>query len=412
MKNQNTLIAIVTTFVALILCYFIPEFTHMATSQRTRSPLYYYSSKIKELCRIDYSNEDAPVLDMSGNAYTEQQADTILPLFNSRQLFSDGMMPDSIDGHEITPQILSAHAVIEFYRPRNVNTPNVGLTAILESMPVRVGLKQPDDFFRYDDRFEFIDAQSNSIDHTKSELFDKALEKAGYTFPTQWVVGDASVRKPYDEGYFCFDSKGELFHVKLVNGRPFVKNTNVSQHLKVDKFIMHLSRNKRFYGFIIDDQGGVHILESDNQGGYNPLRLDIDNINAQTDSFRVMGNLLYWNILVTTPSENLIYALKSDDLNCVARHSEKIEPQTWDYLSQWLLPVYITFEGPMDSYFHTRVKIADYKAFALSGVLAIGVLLLLLRKHRRSYAIFSSLLVLLTGAAGLLAVLIMPKFNK
>ncbi len=412
MKNQNILIAVVATFVAFLLCLFIPNFVRMATSQRSNMPFYYYSSVIKELCSIDYSDTESAVSDMSGNVYTEAQADSILPLLNYRQLMADGRLPDSLDGHELTPQILNATSVVEFYRPSHMQAPHVGLTAMLESMPTRVGLKQPDDFFRYTNSFEFIDAQTNSLDIAKNELFDKALQKAGYSFPTQWVVGDANTRKAYDEGYFCLDSKGELFQVKLVNGRPFVKNTNIGDIMEVEHFIMHQSRNKRFYGFVFDKQGNTYILESDNQGGYKSVRLDIDPINLKSDSFRVMGNLLYWNVMVTTPEQYKIYALRSDDLSRVAQHDHTIEPSLWKHVSKYLLPVYLSFENSNDEYVHARVRMAGSGAFMVSGVLAISVFLLIYRRYRIRYTIFASMLVLLTGAAGILAMLILPKFNK
>ena len=126
-----------------------------------------------------------PFNDLQGNKYTTAQFDSLMPFLNYRQLMADGHLPDSICGTAISPPLLRAATVVFRYTPRERKTPDKGLYILFESMPKRVGLEMPDDVFRLKDGIEFIDVQTNTVNREKSDLFARALEKAGYTFPTR-----------------------------------------------------------------------------------------------------------------------------------------------------------------------------------------------------------------------------------
>lgn len=43
----------------------------------------------------------------------------------------------------------------------------------------------PGDYFRMDHELTFVDAQSNSVNRQKSEIFTKELIKKGFSFPVK-----------------------------------------------------------------------------------------------------------------------------------------------------------------------------------------------------------------------------------
>ncbi len=413
MKHPNRLLVIITLFTTAILLYMLPLLVQKVTISKDDYPFVYYSSKLKEMALINYSDKQYPMEDLSGRRYSTAEFDTLLPLLNYRQLISDGLMPDSIYGVEITPRILAINSVVFRYNPRDYATPKVGLYGLLECMPTRVGLTAPTDFFRIDDRIEFIDAKSNRVDAPKSEKFQSAMLKQGYQFPTQWVRGDANTRKSYDEGYFCLDDRGELFHLKMVNGRPFVRNTNASDGIQIVNFISYLPSTKRFYGIILSQQGEFYLLESDDKGGYFTRKLDIDPIDIDRDQMLVMGNIFYWNIAVTNSEGRLYYTLNADDLKSIATHSIARQPNLWDRVSEWLLPVQISFEHSNTTFISGKVSIAGFAAWIVS--LLLVALLNCFGCYRREKVwikIFIGVVVLLGGIAGVIAVAILPRFRN
>lgn len=407
MKYNKLIYFFILVFASIIGIWAIPSLVKKATYTPDDYPFVYYSSVLKELCFVDYKNKENPLSDMSGNVYNSTEFDSLMPLLNYRQLMADGRLPDSIEGYAITPQILRAKSVVFKYTPRDVDTPIPELYVLFESMPKRVGLEVPDDVFRLKDNIEFIDAQTNSINVDKSKTFQDALEKEGFVFPAQWASGNPNPRKPYDEGYFSLDAKGNLFHLKMVNGRPFVKNTNIN--LDIASFSMLEVPDKRFYGFLFSRKGDVYIIEG-NDGKYNPVKLDIPPINLRQDDLMVIGNLLYWTVSVSSSTGRNYYALHTDNLKCITDYRIDRTANRWDNVSKWVSPFYLTFEDRNSDYVKPNIHFTGFYAFGINALLAIVWCLFI--TNPRMKRIYGAIYILLTGVAGLVALLILPKFRN
>lgn len=406
MKYNKLIYFFILVFTTIVGIWAIPSLVRKSTYTPDDYPFVYYSSVLKELCFVDYKNKQKPLSDMSGNTYNSAEFDSLMPLLNYRQLMADGRLPDSIDGHEITPQILRVKSVVFKYAPRDVNTPFSGLYILFESMPKRVGLEVPDDVFRLKDNIEFIDAQTNSVNIVKSKIFQEALTKEGFAFPSKWAVGNPNPRKPYDEGYFCLDSAGKLFHLKMVNGRPFVKNTNID--MDIAYFSMLEVPDKRFYGFLFSREGDVYIVEGDD-GKYNPIKLDIPSINLEQDDLMIMGNLLYWTVSVSSPTGRNYYALHTDNLKRIVDYRIDRTSNKWDKVSKWVFPFYLTFEDSKSAYVKPCIHFTGFYAFGANILLAIIWCFI---ANFRAKRIYGMLYILLTGIAGLVSLLILPRFRN
>ncbi len=410
MKKPNRLLTIITLLTTLVVMYALPPLVRHATISNDKFPFVYYSSQLEELCLIDYSNKQSPMSSISGQKYTTAEFDTLLPLLNFRQLMSDGLLPDSICGVSAEPRNLMINSVTFRYEPKQMSRPKSGLYAMLETMPTRVGLKQPTDLFRIGQKIEFIDAQSNSVDQAKSEKFQREMIKRGYSFPTQWAVGDANTRKSYDEGYFCLDNEGQLFHIKMVNSRPFVKNTLASEEIEIAHFATYNPASKRFYGYFIGEQGDFYILESDEMGGYKALRLDIGTIDPAREKVQVMGNILYWTITISSHEGRRYYALRADDLSCVASHSIAREMGAWDHISKYLMPFRLEFKSEHSEFISPRFIFAGMGAIYVSLCLAL-LSFFIFKPSSKMARIFTTILISISGIAGVIAVAILPKHN-
>lgn len=401
MKNIYYLILLFFTLIGL---WILPSLVKKATYSPDDYPFVYYGALLQDFGVFDYANKETPMSDLSGNYYTTEEADSLLPLFNYRQLMSDGKLPDSLGGHELTMQLIRSKSVVFRYNPRNIQTPIIDLHFLFESMPKRVGLEMPNDVFRLTDKIEFVDDETNEVNQTKSELFQKELEKRGFQFPAQWSSGNPNPRKAYDEGYFCLDAAGQLFHMKMVNGRPFIRNTNASDELDIAHFFMLEVSDKRFYGFLFDKQGALYILEAA-EGKYRPVKLDIDPIDMKEDQLIVMGNLLYWTVATTTPEGKKYAAIRSDDLQQVKQHFIPRPKSKWDKVASFLFPYYLTFESPKSDYIAPRIHFTGTVGFVTNMLLAIIAFLLSRRNNKQT--LFNALFVAVTGIAGFIALLLL-----
>lgn len=409
MKHQKKIYYTILILTTLIGLWMIPSLVKKATYTPDSYPFVYYSDGLKELAIIDYKDKKTPLTDLKGNKYTTAQFDSLMPLLNYRQLMADGRLPDSIEDQAITPPLLRSKTVVFKYGPAEMQTPESGLYILFESMPKRVGLEMPEDVFRMKNKIEFIDVNTNTINEEKSNLFQQVLEKEGYNFPSKLVVGNPNPRKAYDEGHFCLDAKGNLFHMKMVNGRPFVRNTHVGDSLNIAYFSILEVSDKRFYGFLFSKQGNIYIVESA-EGKYKPLKLDIPPINLNKDQISIMGNLLYWTVSVTTSAGRNYYGLKTETLEKIAEYSIDRKENKWDKVSAWLFPCYITLQQPDSDYIQPQVHFTGIWAIVINVLLAIIIIFVSSRTTKKK--IFNSLYVLLTGIAGFIAILILPGLRK
>lgn len=327
----------------------MPVLVKKVTYKPDSYPFVYYSCMLEDLCFFNYADKQHPMRDSKGVQYTAAQTDSLVPMLNYRQLMSDGRLPDSIRGQEINARILRMRSFSFRYNPTDMVTPVAGLYILFESMPKRVGLTMPEDVFRMERNIEFIDAETNTVNTTKSEAFRKELDKNGYAFPSQWLAGNPNPRKAYDEGYFCLDAEGKLFHLKMVNGRPYVRDTRIGEKIDVSFFSMLEVPDKRFYGFLFSKQGEVYIIGNE-AGNYQTVKLDIDAVNPETDQIIIMGNMFYWTVSVITPEGKLCYGLDNETLKRVADHPIPREEGKWDKVSRWAFPVYLTVESKNSYY--------------------------------------------------------------
>lgn len=409
MKQKKYIYFIILLFVTATGLWIVPSLVNKATYKPDNYPFMYYSSVLGELCFVDFSDKEQPMRDMSGNVYDQAQFDSLLPLLNYRQLMSDGRMPDSIGGYAVTMQLLRVYSVMYRYNPSDIDMPQPGLHIMYEAMPKRVGISATDDVFRFKDKMEFIVANGNYVDSGKSDMFNKELGKKGFEFPAQGVWGNPNPRKPYDEGYFCLDSKGDLFHIKMVNGRPFVKDTGVGKAIDIKFFAMHEVATKRYYGYIYDKTGNVYILEAAD-GGYIPTKLDIEPLDMTRDRMTIMGNMLYWTVTVTRPDGMDCYALDCADMKRIEDHHVDREPGKWDRVSEYLFPYYITLTDKNSYYVYPRLQTTGFYGLITNVVLAVCALFVF--RKRSAGMVFPFVYVALTGIAGFVAMLLLPAGRK
>lgn len=271
-------------------------------------------------------------------------------------------------------------------------------------MSGRVSLEIPEDVFRLKDNIEFINTQTGEINREKSRNFQHAMEGAGFNFPAKKVWGNPNPKKPYDEGYFVLDNNGQLFHIKMVNGRPFVRDTKIGQEIDVAFFNMKEVADKSIYGFILDKGGSLYTL---GDGGYKLTKFDIPAVNIDKDGLMLMGNLFYWMLNVTTENSCTYHVLKADGLKQhVAPYFVEAEINRWDKVAEWIFPAYIQLNDKNSMYVTPAVVFNFGWAFLISGVMAI-IFTFTIGKRRSIYRrIADTILIIIFGIPALIASLI------
>lgn len=399
MITKTNIQAILTVLTTTILLWVFPWLLKLATNEASTYPFTYYSCIINQFVQNKFEGQELKYIDLDGNEYNRDEYDSITPMFNYRQLLQDGRLPDSILGVEISPRILSSNTFYFRSSPRSYNSKGINLYPMYESMSGRVRLESPDDMFTVGNSICFYEAESNRVKPEKSKKFQLAMEKKGFKFPVKWIAGNPSARKPYDEGWFMLDSNGQLFHVKMVNGKPFVKNTNAGEELDVVWMQTIETSNRRFYGFIFDSRQNVYFLSD---VSYELVKLPIEAFNPTSDQMLIMANLFFWNVVVTRNQQREYTVLNSKTTERVDAHTEFRDLSRWEKIQPWVFPFYIEIESYQSTFVYPRFLGWSAKAFLLNLVFAIGFLVFF-RQNRIPVKTLKFIFILTTGFCGFLA---------
>lgn len=293
--------------VAILLLWLIPWSYYFFTVHPSKKTFTLYSSVIGDFAVLDNSDTGIVRTDTKGNYYTEAQFDSILPVFYYRQLVADGRFPDSLDNIPLTPKIVQTENFVFRLNPQDVNTKKIPLYPLLESMSGRVDLRMPDDVFRITSKgIQFINMADNLADEKKSKLYTEALQKKGFLFPAQLVSGNPTTRKDYDEGYLLTDKKGDLFHLKQIKGRPFVRKINKPAGLKIKHLFLTEFKSRKYLAFLTDLENKLYVLQAKN---YEFQPIPVPSFDPEKERLAIFGNLFDWTINIGKENEELYYAV-------------------------------------------------------------------------------------------------------
>lgn len=321
-------IAILASAVAL------PQLYWLAFEKPIHAPFVMYSC-IDHDFMIQRFGQGAVRQDNRGNQYTRDEFELKLPLFYIRQLLISGTMPDTINGVAMDVHEISKARSFFRYRPNVMIAPDPGLYPLFESESGRASLEMPLDYFRIKQRMEFINAKDNQTDERKSQMFTSVLQNRGFDFPAKMIAGIPTTRKTCDEGYIVIDGKDQMFHIKMIEERPYVKAVEVPDNLKFKHIACVDFKDKKYYSYLITTNNEVYILTQDE---YELIKLPVEGFNAEKEELRIYGNLFYYTIILK--GENYIKVTVLDDqYNKIdeynetwTKRSERIEGKVFSYI--------------------------------------------------------------------------------
>lgn len=293
---------------AVLILWQLPWLYNFFMYKPAKTPFTMYSSVAGEFAVIDVNDKkELCYYDMAGKSYTEEQFDSILPLFYYRQLVTDGRFPDTVCGVAVTPREVQLTNFHVRYSPTDINKPVIGLYPLLESMSGRVELEMPDDVFRINEKgIEFIDMESNTVNEEKSRKFTEMMLRKGFKFPAKRLSGNPTDRKEYDEGYVILDAGNKLFHLKMTKGRPYCRAIVLPEGMCAKHIFITEFSARNMLAFICDSQGGFWVVK---RPSYEVVKTGIPYFNPEKESMLIMGNMLDWTVGISNKTSDTYYAL-------------------------------------------------------------------------------------------------------
>ncbi len=397
MKQFKTIKYLVFICSILALSYLLPQLWNISTASATRYPFAYYSSVDNSFMYYDYTQKPFKYLSSKGSSYTKDDFDSLLPMYYYRQLAVDGRLPDSLYGMETSPKTIYHNSFFFNYRPNDHDAPTIPLYTLYESFSGKVDLTPPGDFFRLTESgVEFIDPETNELIPDKSLEFSTVLQKLGYLGPAKITAGTPTTRKAYDEGYFIIDQSNKLFHLKMVNGKPFVTKTTLPEGMTVKNIFTTEYPDRRFYGFLIDQENQLYYIAANS---YNLVDIPCPTFSYETDNLRIMANMFYWNISVTGNSGNTVYAVTADSMAVVDSISFPKANKALYEFSKYVFPFQLEFLSSNSKFVKPILKCSGLY-FIILNILLLGIRITIDRLKKKKLSVFTIITIAITGIYG------------
>jgi hypothetical protein len=393
--------------IAVIICLaamFLPEYYWIGFGERIFPPQVRYSPLTKDFLVGNSIDKNFVWMGLDGKQYTREQSDSLMPFSNYRLLAAKGLMPDTINGQKIELDEVRLNNIFERIRPYVMDAPEIKLYPLFESKPPRLQLELPTSFFRITDRMEFITAETNQVDEKLSQVFTEALEKENFNFPMTGIYGNPTTRKPFDEGYFIVDSESQMFHVKMIHGKPHCKNIHLPEDVKVKYLSVREAELREFYGLLISQDDQLYLLMYDQ---YRLQPLPIEDYNSEQDMIMFIGNLQVRTFLLNSDHSSRAF-VTDRSYKLIAQHKE-----TWQgyddlkvaKIGKYLFPFQINLTRDNSKFVNLNFSSYHFNAVYLN-ILFIILTIILLRYRRTSVVKkwYDILIVLITGIFGFIAV--------
>ncbi len=388
----------------LILAVTLPMLYWMAFEKPIKKPVVFYSC-IDDDFFILRAGTPATFEDNKGNKYTREKYEQKLPMMNFQQLMVSGMMPDSIKGIDMDMHEIGRNRSFVRFKPEDMNCPKPKLFPMFESQSGRASLELPNDYFRITWRVEFIDAGTNKILEEKSQLFSAALYHYGFTFPATKINGLPTTRKSCDEGYLIVDSANQLFHVKMIKGKPFVKKINIPDGLKFKHIICVDFKDKKYYAYLISEKNEIYILTQDE---YELIKFPVTGFNAENCELKIYGDLFNYNVTIETEGHTDVIILDKEYKKVDSYHESwpLLSGRTEGKIFGYLFPVELSMEDSNSKYINFYWKGSGGMGWILLNLILAAVHLFLMsrRKAKLKGYVIDLALVAITGIYGFLAV--------
>ncbi|KAB7530227.1 DUF4857 domain-containing protein [Flagellimonas olearia] len=396
-------------FVAIFtMGYVLPSIYRTFFDVRISSPNFSYSVLNKKFYASKYVDGQNRFSDMEGNEYTREEYMDELPINNFYYHLGKGTLPDSIMGVRLNPAQLRQENFYQGTAALEFSMPDYGLNPLFESAS-DFGITLPKDVFRIKDRMEFVVAKTNEIDEAKSKEYTQALKDQGFVFPARVLGGIPSFMKSRDDGWFIQDSTLQLFHLKMVKGRPEVNRVNVPEGFKIRKIICNDHASREFYATIVTDDNKLYLLMTDNYG-IQPLPIEDFDANRQT--LVMGGNLFYKTVILMDEAFTKVYVIDRD-FKKVDELKEGLplkSEMAIGKVEQFLFPFSIALNKSTSLFTGIYMKKYVSWSWAILSVVLVIFTLVLIKRNNRSLKnnILDIVLVFFTGIFGFIAVHMFP----
>ena len=308
MKNYGKIFLI--SSLALLFFWVVPWLYNLITLKPYSTPFTLYSCTLHDFASLDRGEgKEFQFIDTKGNVH----GDEAQPMFYAGVLASRGALPDTLEGRAVSLEEIERNAVIATSDPKDINRTLPPVYLLMESVPERLELKDPEDALVSRSRgIDIVKMATNEIRADKTALLRQTLQEQGFAYPAKLFSGKPSHRKAYDEGYLVTDAQDKLYQFKQVNDTVVVRHFPEADGLAL-KFVMITEfDNHATLGYLVSGDGRLQMLLPD--GRVIPTEVSF---TPEKEDLLIVGDLFYYTVKTSTDEGERFWALRSSDFSLV-----------------------------------------------------------------------------------------------
>lgn len=397
--------------IAMILAHYLPAFYDLLAAQRFRAPSFQYSQVERAIIATRQTPDGPEYVNLTtGQTYTREQYQAILPLNNHAILMRQQRMPTEIDGVQLTRSAILLNRSDLRLTPRDFQEQIVALRPLLEAEDIELNLVMPADFVRIGDGFQFLNAASNAVDRQRTEAFQGALTAAGFRFPVLAFANNPTTRKGFDDGMLLVDDQGHWFRIRREFDQPVVQQLEIDLQPRLIQ--LREQANREIRGMVVTTDYRIHLLIGES---FRTVAVPLRHFDPATTRLSLRGNLL--DLQFIAHHETWIeYVVLNRDFEEIAYHSEPLlarNERPGQTLKQFLFPVTLAFKVPYQNFIGATFSFGNPWAL-LPGFLMATALLLLRRRCRwaRHFDAPAIVVIVAFGWLGAVAALSVPQLKS
>lgn len=410
-----------TVFIGILMAsYFLPKLYSDFFSKRAKNTLIYYSVVDNNFYKYEYIFGKKVSTKYSTIDNKELKKDDYVKLFPfsyGRYLLENNLFPKKFNYILEEPEILKRNSQYFRFDAAKINAKQVPLYMMLESKPKYKKLKKSDDLYRLTkNSIEFIDLTTNTVKKEKTQHFTKALKESGAVFPLRNAYSNPSTMKSFDEGTFFVDNNFNVFHVKMIEGKAFVKNTKI-QNKDIKNITISESPRREFYGSLVTSNE-VFLISYKN---YELIKMPYLNYDYKNTDFKLTVNPVNKNLTFTKYNEDKNEVIID---TIVTTHDYKIKDKltyiqslkqsyNYEFIKELIFPFELRLDKTLKYYYSFKIENNFYNFIYLNLILFFVYLLFLKVKQRDVFEYkMNYLIILCSGIYGLLSIFLFSKFIK
>lgn len=398
MKKIYIVMLYVTAVVTL--AWFLPWLYGMLLPEGVSDPFVSYSPVSDTFVvteglgadlRIFTIGRDGKVVD---DNLTKEQRDSLLPQVYFNQLTARGEWPDSIGDDSVSIPMLKQAQWTFTSMPLDINKRNARVYMMMESMPPRFELQDPEEAFTLDGSIEFVDMATNTVNTRRSQDFARVMDDRGFRFPLRSYSADITTRKPYDEGYLLVDDAGDIYHLKMQAGKPYMAKVSRPDTVEARHVFILENPETRHLGLVSDGRHNLYVLEKE---GYRLMRLPIDDVDPERDRISIFKTYFNWVVKLRDGDVVRWVAIEPDNYGLLGQYERHDQPSAIAGAASYIFPFVLSFTSLEDSYAYPRITDLSCKALIFGIVLAAATALLGRRRQGAVAVAVNALLALVLG---------------